>query len=219
MHAISASIGRASGWLILPLIFTIIFDVVTRKLDVTRLYFSDFTIEYGYSVSTIMQDLEWHFHAVIVMMSFGVGYLMNAHVRVDVFRELVSKRKQAWNEFFLLIVFGLPFLTTLLYYNWTLFHISWLQGEGSDSMTGIDWRWAVKFALPLGTVLIYMATLATLGRLFVYLFGSGAVKDEAESMIQIFSDNHDDLEAIRDQLEHALEDEVKHVHDIEDKGQ
>ena len=215
MHGITAAIGRASGWVILPLIFVIIFDVVTRKLDVTRLYFSDFTIEYGYSVSTIMQDLEWHLHAIIVMMSFGVGYLMNAHVRVDVFRELVSKRKQAWNEFILLIIFGLPFLTTLLYYNWILFYISWLQGEGSDSMTGIDWRWAIKFALPFGTVLIFMATLATIGRLFVYLFGSGAVQKEAEQSLQIFSDNHDDLEAIRDQLEHALEDEVKHVHEKE----
>ena len=188
---------------------------MTRKLDVTRLYFSEFTIEYGYSVSTILQDLQWHYHAIIVMMSFGVGYLMNAHVRVDVFRELVSKRKQAWNEFILLIIFGLPFLSTLLYYNWILFHISWLQGEGSDSMTGIDWRWAIKFAMPFGTVLIFVATLATLGRLFVYLFGSGAVQKEAEQSIQIFSDGHDDLDAIRDQLESALEDEVKHVHEKE----
>ncbi len=214
MHAISSKIGLASGWLILPLIFTIIFDVVTRKLDVTRLYFSEFTINYGYSISTIMQDLEWHYHAVIVLMSFGVGYMMNAHVRVDVFRELVSKRKQAWNEFILLIILGLPFLVTMLYYNWTLFHISWVQGEGSDSMTGIDWRWAVKFAMPLGTVLLFMATLATMGRLFVYLFGAGAVQKEAEDLLQIFSDNHDDLEAIRNQVETALKDEVKHVQEV-----
>jgi TRAP-type mannitol/chloroaromatic compound transport system permease small subunit len=143
---------------------------------------------------------------------------MNAHVRVDVFRELVSKRKQAWNEFILIIVFGLPFLITLLYYTWILFYISWLQGEGSDSMTGIDWRWAIKFAMPAGAVLLSMATLATLGRLFVYLFGSGAVQAEAESMIQIFSDNHDDLDAIREQVEHALEDEVKHVQEHDKKG-
>ena len=32
--------GLAGGWLILPLIAIIMFDVVTRKLDVTRLWFA-----------------------------------------------------------------------------------------------------------------------------------------------------------------------------------
>ena len=88
-------VGLAGGWLILPLIAIIMFDVVTRKLDVTRLWFAEFTIQYGYSISTIIQDLQWHVHAVLMMLSFGLAYLANAHVRVDVFRESLHRRKQA----------------------------------------------------------------------------------------------------------------------------
>ena len=82
---IARRVGLGFGWIIVPLILIIMFDVVTRKLDYTRLLFSEFTQAVGYSVSTILQDLEWHFHGVLLLMSFGVGYLANAHVRVDVF--------------------------------------------------------------------------------------------------------------------------------------
>ena len=34
---IARSVGQAAGWIILPLIFVIMFDVVTRKVDVIRL--------------------------------------------------------------------------------------------------------------------------------------------------------------------------------------
>ena len=61
-------IGKAAGWLMLPLIAVIVFDVVTRKIDFTRLLFSDFTMASGYSVSTILQDLEWHFHGALLLL-------------------------------------------------------------------------------------------------------------------------------------------------------
>ena len=78
LDRIARTAGKGIGWVILPLIFVIMFDVVTRKLDVTRLYFSEFTVHYGYSVSTILQDLQWHFHAMLLMLTFGFGYLANA---------------------------------------------------------------------------------------------------------------------------------------------
>ena len=201
--------GKTIGWLMLPLIAVIMFDVVTRKLDYTRLWFSDFTVEYGYSISTIMQDLQWHFHAAILMISFGFGYLANAHVRVDVFRELLPLKVQAWNEFILLIVLGVPFLVMMIWYGWDLFEISWHQNEGSDSMTGLDYRWFIKFFVPLGFVIALMATVATLFRLAAYLFGDAAQQAEAKDKLEIFADDSATLEAARLEAERILREEAE----------
>lgn len=201
--------GKTIGWLMMPLIAVIMFDVVTRKLDYTRLWFSDFTVAYGYSISTIMQDLQWHFHAAILMISFGFGYLANAHVRVDVFRELLPQRVQAWNEFLLLILLGIPFLAMMIWYGWDLFEISFWQNEGSDSMTGLDYRWFIKFFVPLGFIIAMMATLATLFRLAAYLFGDAAQKAEAKDKLEIFADDGGALEEARLEAERILREEAE----------
>ncbi len=201
--------GKTIGWLILPLIAVIMFDVVTRKLDYTRLWFSDFTVAYGYSISTIMQDLQWHFHAAILMISFGFGYLANAHVRVDVFRELLPQRTQAWNEFILLILLGIPFLAMMIWYGWDLFEISFHQNEGSDSMTGLDYRWFIKFFVPLGFFVAMLATLATLFRLAAYLFGDAAQQADAKDKLEIFADDGGALEEARLEAERILREEAE----------
>ena len=113
-------IGMGFAWLVVPLILIIVFDVVTRKLDFTRLMFSDFTQQSGYSVSTILQDMQWHLHGAILLMSFGLGYLANAHVRVDVFRELAPRRIQARMEFWSLLLLALPSLAILIWYSFVL---------------------------------------------------------------------------------------------------
>lgn len=201
--------GKTIGWLMLPLIAVIMFDVVTRKLDYTRLWFSDFTVTYGYSISTIMQDLQWHFHAAILMISFGFGYLANAHVRVDVFRELLPQRTQAWNEFILLILLGIPFLAMMIWYGWDLFEISFHQNEGSDSMTGLDYRWFIKFFVPLGFFVAMLATLATLFRLAAYLFGDAAQQADAKDKLEIFADDGGALEEARLEAERILREEAE----------
>lgn len=201
---ITRSIGKLVGWLMIPLIIVIMFDVITRKLDITRLYFSDMTMEYGFSVSTIVQDMEWHLHAAILLLSFGFGYLANAHVRVDVFRELLPRRQQAWLELLGIVFLAIPFLTLLIVYGYDLFAISWQQNEHSESMTGLNWRWFIKFFVPVGFVLALLAVLATLGRIVAYLYGSEFDAEDALEVLEIFADDHRELEAARLAAEAAL---------------
>ncbi len=190
LDRIARSVGKAAGWIILLLIFVIMFDVITRKVDVIRLYFSDFTIEYGYSVSAILQDLKWHLHGVLLLLTFGFGYLMNTHVRVDIFRENFSRRGQAWAEFLGLTLMALPFMLLMLFFAWRFAAISWHQGEGSESMTGIPWRYVVKSFMFIGFCVATVAILATLGRLIAYLFGSPDAKRSAHQALAIFA--HED---------------------------
>lgn len=197
-------IGQTIGWIMIPLIAVIIFDVVTRKLDFTRLYFAEFTAHSGYSVSTMLQDLQWHFHAVLLMLSFGFGYLANAHVRVDVFRELLPRRPQAWIEILGLIFFGFPFLVLMIWYSFQMTELSFHQGEGSESMTGIGQRWFIKSFMMWGFIVTMMAVLATLFRLIAYLFGDQDAQEEAVEGLEIFADDHEELEAARRAAEEAL---------------
>lgn len=207
LDGFSRWIGKAIGWIIIPLIAVILFDVVTRKLDYTRLIFADFTAASGYSVSTILQDLQWHFHAFLLMFTFGFGYLANAHVRVDIFREMLDRRTQAKMELWLLIILAVPFLITMIFYAWDLTYISWRQGEGSESLTGIGQRWFVKSAMVWGFVIALAAVVATIIRLVATLYGDNAQQQHAMEELAIFSDASDELEAARLEAERQLAEE------------
>ncbi|MEM0923043.1 MAG: TRAP transporter small permease subunit [Pseudomonadota bacterium] len=207
MDRLARRVGKLAGWLMMPLIFVIVFDVVTRKIDATRLYFSDFSIEYGYSVSTILQDLQWHFHGALMMLVFGFGYLANAHVRVDIFREMLPRRRQAWLEFIGLLILAVPFLVLMIAYSWNLVSLSYSQGEGSESLTGIPQRWIIKSFVIIGFVFAMMSVLATLGRLWVFLKGTPDEQDRALAGLAIFTDVQSELDKAREAAERALRDE------------
>ena len=204
LDSIARWIGKTIGWIMIPLILVIIFDVITRKLDFTRLYFADYTAAHGYSVSTILQDLQWHFHAMLLMLTFGFAYLANAHVRVDVFRELLQRRPQAWIELCGLIFFGIPFVLLMIFYAYQMTELSFHQGEGSESMTGIGERWIIKSFMLWGFIVTMMAILATLFRLIAYLFGGQDAQEEALEGLEIFADESEELAAARRQAEEAL---------------
>ena len=143
-------VGQTIGWIMIPLILVIMFDVVTRKLDVTRLLFAEYTAVSGVSVSTILQDLQWHFHGALLMLTFGYAYLENAHVRVDVFREMLQRRSQGKVELCGLLFLGVPFLLLMIWYSYDLTALAFRQGEGSESLTGIGQRWFIKSMMVIG---------------------------------------------------------------------
>lgn len=188
MARISNTVGRSISWLILPLIFIIMIDVVTRKIEYISDWSADITINYGYSVSFILQDLQWHIHGVLLMLTFGMGYLANAHVRVDIFREMGSRRTQSWIELFGLLFLAIPFLVLAIAKSVDMVTISYSQNEGSESLVGIPWRYIIKCVLPIGFVIVMMAVLATLIRVVTFLFGNSESSARAEENIQFFTD-------------------------------
>jgi TRAP-type mannitol/chloroaromatic compound transport system permease small subunit len=178
--------GKLGGWFIMPLIAIIMFDVITRKIDFLRIGMSE--LSFYWLVEPIkLQDMEWHLHAVIVLLSFGYGYLMNSHVRVDIFREKLSHRGQAWVEFTGLLVMAIPYLILVCYFAWIFVKISYQQGEGSESLTGIGMRYIVKSFLVIGFFLMLSAAVATFVRLCAFLFGSREIRDRVKPQLHVFS--------------------------------
>ena len=182
---IANAVGRLGSLLILPLIAIIMFDVLTRKFQSVQLAIQDSVLG-DYISPTKLQELEWHLHAVIFFLAFGMAYLANAHVRVDVLREGFSRRRQAWIEFLGLLFFAVPYLCVVLWFGWDFVSRSFLSGEGSDALTGLPYRWIVKSFLLLGLVLTLMVVLSVMAKLFAYLFGSSKIRSSADELLNIF---------------------------------
>ncbi len=183
------AIGKIGSWFILPLIGIIMFDVITRKIDFFRIALAEANI-YWFNPN-IFQDSEWHLHAILLFTSFGYGYLMNSHVRVDIFRERLVKRKQAWVEFIGLTIMGIPYLLIITYYAIDFVALSFSQGEGSESLTGIGMRYIIKSVMVIGFFSLMSALLATWLRLLAFLFGNETAHRQADEVITVFAHQDD----------------------------
>ncbi len=188
LDTISRSIGKAASWIILPLVGLIMLDVVTRKIAFIKEWSAEITIQHGFSVSFILQDLQWHLHGMLMLLTFGFGYLLNAHVRVDIFREGASKRGQVKIETLGLLICAIPFLLVMIWFSFKMTQASWLQWEGSESQVGLGWRWFIKSFLVWGFVVAVLAATATLFRCLNYLYGTYDEQALAEDKIQFFTD-------------------------------
>lgn len=173
-----AGIARVGSWLIVPLVLVIVYDVVTRKIIfIQQLVMNSWL--YDFISPTKLQEMEWHLHAMIFLMAYALAYLNGTHVRVDIWRDKQTERKRGWIELLSILIFALPFCGVLVYEAWVFVVNSYVQGEGSAALTGIPHRWIIKSVLLLGVSLLFLALLATLMRLCLFLFGPRTIRPEA----------------------------------------
>jgi TRAP-type mannitol/chloroaromatic compound transport system permease small subunit len=189
LGGLSAGIGKFASWIILPLVFIIMLDVITRKIEIIKVWNSDITSTYGFSVSFILQDFQWHLHGAMLLLTFGFGYMLNSHVRVDIFREALSRRRQAWIETLGLTILAIPFMLVMIGFSWDLTYASWKINEGSESMVGLGMRYIIKSFLMWGFIVALMAAVATLMRCVLFLYGDYEDQAVAEDNLQFFTDN------------------------------
>ena len=115
--------------------------------------------------------MEWHLHAAIFALWMGYCYVINAHPRVDSYTEALSFRWRASIELAGCLLFALPFMGVILYFGLDFLKISFLQGEGSENVSGLHYRWIIKGVFVFGLLLVFVAIVSVILRLVVYLFG------------------------------------------------
>jgi len=202
---IAIFVGKLASWIIMPLILIIMFDVITRKIEVIKVANAEITQTYGFSVSFILQDFQWHLHGVLLLMTFGFGYMLNSHVRVDIFREACSRRGQVWIETFGLTILAIPFMLVMIGFSWDLTYASWRINEASESMVGLGWRYIIKSFLIWGFCVALLAAVATLMRCLNFLFGDIEEQTIAEDSLQFFTDNDSMSKLILEENQDATE--------------
>jgi TRAP-type mannitol/chloroaromatic compound transport system permease small subunit len=124
------ALGRALSWLMLAMVLTVFFDVVSRYLFARTFVFT--------------QELEWYIFAVAYLMAGGYVMLWDEHVRVDILYSRMGPRTRAWVDFVLLFVFFFPSTLLVVYTTWPFFRNAWTVYEGSPDPGGIPARWALK---------------------------------------------------------------------------
>ncbi|MGB8434227.1 MAG: TRAP transporter small permease subunit [Burkholderiales bacterium] len=170
-------IGRFGAWLFLPVILITVLDVIARKI-----VWHDATGEaHGMQIflvnnispifgSTLLQELEWHFHTALFALVLGYGYIYNAHVRVDLIRENLAFRKQAWLELIGITFFLLPYCATIIWFAIDYTYASFTINEISASTVGLTHRWIIKSVLVFGLIVAAIAGIAVWLQVAVVLF-------------------------------------------------
>ncbi|OJJ10313.1 C4-dicarboxylate ABC transporter permease [Alphaproteobacteria bacterium AO1-B] len=102
---------------------------------------------FGYSFIFLDEGV-LYFHAAIFMLGAGYTFLVNAHVRVDIFYAKASERAQAWIDIFGHLFLLTPALLILLWFSWPTVRSSWAILEGPISVGGIPASFLLKTLIP-----------------------------------------------------------------------
>lgn len=137
------ALGNFCSILMLLMIANVFYDVIMRY------FFND--------VSIGMQELEWHLFAAMFM--FGIAYTLkeDAHVRVDIFYDVMSAKKKAIINIFGSVFLALPITILILYYSYDYALEAYKMGEGSGDPGGLSHRWIVRSVIPVSSIFLLLS--------------------------------------------------------------
>jgi TRAP-type mannitol/chloroaromatic compound transport system permease small subunit len=162
-------IGRWGSLFIVPLVLVTMIDVIIRKMVWVQLWL----IEHFGRIfeSTLLQEMEWHFHTALFALVLGYGCIHNSHVRVDLVREHLAYRKKAWLEFLGCSFFMIPYCLIVIYFAVYFTYESYKIGEISASTVGLTHRWIIKSVLVFGLCVAAISGFAIWLQSVIVLFG------------------------------------------------
>lgn len=152
-------LGAAIDWIWIALLVVIVVNVLMRYL------LGEGRIEF--------EELQWHLYAVGFLAGIATAVPDDAHVRVDFLAERFSPRLRAWIDLYGLLLLFFPFVALVLVHLPPFVLFSWEAAEVSSAPGGLPFRWAIKGALGAGFVLLALAGLSRLLRVWAFLFGPG----------------------------------------------
>ncbi len=151
-------VGQLAAWLAVVLMLIIVFDVITRRFWVIG--------------STKLQDLEWHLHAALFLLTLGYAYVEGAHVRIDILHARFGPKTAALVELLGALLMLAPFCLVVLWFGSSFVERSFMMDEGSASQTGLPHRWIIKSFLLFGFALLFLAALGAAARSLATLLGA-----------------------------------------------
>lgn len=161
--------GRWGSLFILPLIFVTMIDVTIRKMVWIQIWLVE-NVSPIFE-STLLQELEWHFHTCLFVLVLGYGSIYNSHVRVDLVREHLPYKRKAWLELLGCSVFMIPYLLVVIYFAIYFAYESFAVSEISASTVGLSHRWIIKSILVIGLCVAAIAGFAIWLQAVLVLFG------------------------------------------------
>lgn len=146
-------VARVGGVAMLALVCITVYDVMTRYFGLPK---------FAGLNSTMLQESEYWAHTVLFSLVMGYAFTRQAHVRIDLVRELVPRKVKYGFEIFGLLVFLLPFSAIAARYTYNYVYISWRDSEVSPSTIGLTNFWIIKSMLLVMFVLLFIAGVSQL---------------------------------------------------------
>ncbi|BFM51287.1 TRAP transporter small permease subunit [Marinomonas sp. THO17] len=153
-------VGQTISWIWVLLLLVIVLNVFMRyALGEGRIEF---------------EELQWHLYATGWMIGLSYCFVRDKHVRVDILRDCMSLKTQAWIELLGILFLLLPFIGVVIWYSIPFIHYSWELNEVSAAPGGLPYRWVIKSVLLFGFILLSLAVLSRLSRICSLLFMKSA---------------------------------------------
>ncbi len=167
ISAISAFVGKASGWIILPLTFSIGYEVFAR-------YFFSAPTTWAFDTSLMM-------YGAYFMLASAYTLSKNAHVRGDIFYRNFPVRTQATIDLTLYLLVFFPAMMALLWVGADFFWDSFVIRETSAFSPYRRPIYPLKATIPIAAFLLLLQGFAQVLRCIIALrTGQWPETDERE---------------------------------------
>ncbi|WP_169784243.1 TRAP transporter small permease subunit [Campylobacter curvus] len=132
------------GYLCMLIMALMIIDV---SFNVVSRYF----FQYG---NVGLQELEWHFFAIVFLLGMNYALKEDAHVRVDIFYAKFSPRTKALVNMIGTVIFIIPFAILVSTLSIDFVMEAYTSNEGSADPGGLPYRWVIKSFIPISFYLL-----------------------------------------------------------------
>lgn len=140
------TLGRSVAWLALAMVLLTALTVVQRYIFATNFIWQS--------------ELIIYFHSILFLASAGYTLQTGSHVRVDVFYERMSERKQACFDLFGTIFFLIPVAIAIAYFSYDFIINSWSIYEGSREYNGLPAIYLLKSGIWLFSATLILQAIS-----------------------------------------------------------
>ncbi len=127
------------------------FIMALMIIDVSFNVVSRYFFQYG---NVGLQELEWHFFAIVFLLGMNYALKEDAHVRVDIFYAKFSPRTKALVNMIGTVVFIIPFAILVSTLSIDFVMEAYTSNEGSADPGGLPYRWIIKSFIPISFCLL-----------------------------------------------------------------
>ena len=148
IDAISISIGKAVAWLILPMVGSLVYEVICRYFFVAPTIWAN-------DISTILYGIFWMLGAAYALQN-------KLHIRTDFLYEKWSVRQQGIVDSVLYILLYFPGVGIFLWIGWEFAWCSVMFMERIITSPWMPYIWPLKLAIPVSTFLLLIQGVSEL---------------------------------------------------------
>ena len=152
LDSISLWSGRIVAVLIIPMVLSLVYEVVAR-------YIFDAPTEWAY-------DMTFMLYGTFFMVGSAYTLYKKGHIRTDSYYANWSTRTQGWVDTICYLLFFFPPLIAFLVVGWDYFLRSYGQGERIVTSPWMPIVYPFKFMIPLATLLLLLQGLSELMKSF-----------------------------------------------------